>query len=197
LTVPERAEELGLDISLSLEEARKAAGKFSAFSSSGTGTTTPNCDAERRVVTVLFVELAGPPKGDGHMAPDQLGYLMRERLTAVMADVEAFGGTVTAVWGTGLVAPFGAPEAHEDDPERALRASFRAIAGAKPSGLARAAPCRSRNRRHRARRHWRWANKTLRGGRRGSGYRRSAQNHGPPGFCSGRAGDTCSSRKPL
>ena len=49
-------------------------------------------------------------------------------LAAVIAEVEALGGTVTAVSGGGLQAMFGAPEAHEDDPERAARAAFRALA---------------------------------------------------------------------
>ena len=43
--------------------------------------------------------------------------------------IEALGGTVTSVSGLGLVALFGAPESHEDDPERALRASFRIVSG--------------------------------------------------------------------
>ena len=45
----------------------------------------------------------------------------------MIAEVEALGGTVTSVSGRGLQAMFGAPEAHEDDPERALRAAFRAL----------------------------------------------------------------------
>ncbi len=123
-------EDLGLDISPSLEEARKVASKFSSFSSCGTRTTTQDSGVVRRVVTVLFVELAGRPSSGGRMAAEELGYLVRERLTTVMAEVEVFGGTVAAVWGTGMVALFGAAEAHEDDPERGLRASFRAVAGA-------------------------------------------------------------------
>ena len=45
----------------------------------------------------------------------------------MIAEVEALGGTVISVSGRGLEAMFGAPEAHEDDPERALRAAFRAL----------------------------------------------------------------------
>ena len=121
--------ELGLDISPSLDEAHEAATKFSVSPSCVIGTGSPNYAEERRVVTVLFAELAGPPCGDGHVRPEELGYLMRDAFSNVMAEVEAFGGTVTAVSGTGLVALFGAPEAHEDDPERALRACFRAVVG--------------------------------------------------------------------
>src|SRR5205823_5816099 len=53
-------------------------------------------------------------------------------LAAVIAEVEALGGTVTSVSGGGLQAMFGAPEAHEDDPERAARAAFRALAAVAP-----------------------------------------------------------------
>ena len=56
---------------------------------------------------------------------------------AVVTQVEALGGTVSAVSGTGLVGLFGAPEAHEDDPERALRAAFRCVnaTGSQGEGL--------------------------------------------------------------
>ena len=48
-----------------------------------------------------------------------------EALAGVIAEVEGLGGTVASVSGGGLEALFGAPEAHEDDPERAVRAGFR------------------------------------------------------------------------
>ena len=51
-------------------------------------------------------------------------------LARVVGHLEAFGGTVTSVSGAGLVALFGAPVSHEDDPERALRAAFLAIRAA-------------------------------------------------------------------
>ena len=54
----------------------------------------------------------------------------------MIAEVEGLGGTVTFVSGAGLVALFGAPEAHEDDPERAVRAGaaycLQLWSGAKP-----------------------------------------------------------------
>ena len=57
---------------------------------------------------------------------------------AVIAEVEGLGGTVTSVSGAGLAAVFGAPEAHEDDPERAVRAGSRMLsavsAGANADG---------------------------------------------------------------
>ena len=54
----------------------------------------------------------------------------------MIAEVEALGGTVISVSGRGLEAMFGAPEAHEDDPERALRAAFRALTSAAAAAAA-------------------------------------------------------------
>ena len=61
------------------------------------------------------------------MDPEDLRQLVGEALAAVIAEVEGLGGTVTSVSGAGLVALFGAPEAHEDDPERAVRAGRRIL----------------------------------------------------------------------
>ncbi len=59
---------------------------------------------------------------------------MSGALAAVIAEIEALGGTVTSVSGTGLQAVFGAPAANEDDPERAVRAAFRALTAAAAAG---------------------------------------------------------------
>jgi adenylate cyclase len=84
---------------------------------------------ERRPVTVLFAEVAAPVglSGAGALGLEALREIVGGSLAAVIAEVEALGGTVISVSGRGLEAMFGAPEAHEDDPERALRAAFRAL----------------------------------------------------------------------
>ena len=84
-------------------------------------------DREQRVVTCLFVELSGPLAAGSSLAPEDLSERVGSALAEVVAHVEAYGGTVTAVSGAGLVALFGAPVAHEDDPERALRAAYLAL----------------------------------------------------------------------
>ncbi|MGB6613400.1 MAG: AAA family ATPase, partial [Trebonia sp.] len=63
----------------------------------------------------------------GAVGLETLRELVGGSLAAVITEVEALGGTVISVSGRGLEAMFGAPEAHEDDPERALRAAFRAL----------------------------------------------------------------------
>ena len=56
-------------------------------------------------------------------------------LARVITEVEGLAGVVTSISGRGLEAAFGAPEAHKDNPERAVRAAFRALsAGARHSG---------------------------------------------------------------
>src|ERR1700761_2139799 len=82
---------------------------------------------ERRPVTVLFAEVAAPAGLAGTLGLEELRDLVGGALARVIAQVEAFGGTVTSVSGRGLQAMFGAPEAHEDDPERAVRAAYRAV----------------------------------------------------------------------
>lgn len=89
---------------------------------------------ERRLVSVLFAELSGPSTGGARLSPEDLCELVGGALARVVAEVESLGGTVTSVSGAGLVAIFGAPESHEDDPERALRAAFRAVSSAGTAG---------------------------------------------------------------
>jgi adenylate cyclase len=83
---------------------------------------------ERRPVSVLFAEVAAPAGLAGAVGLEMLREIVGGSLAAVIAEVEALGGTVISVSGRGLQAMFGAPEAHEDDPERAVRAAFRALA---------------------------------------------------------------------
>ncbi|HXW78129.1 MAG TPA: AAA family ATPase, partial [Acidimicrobiales bacterium] len=81
-------------------------------------------------MSVLFVELSGPVGMGQRLDPEDMRRVVGRALVGVIAKVEVLGGTVTSVSGAGLAALFGAPEAHEDDPERALRAAFGAVSDA-------------------------------------------------------------------
>jgi adenylate cyclase len=99
---------------------------------------------ELRTVTMLFAEVAAPAGMGARMDPEAVRDVIGTSLAAVIAEVEALGGLVTSVSGRGLQAMWGAPQSHEDDPERALRAAYRALAavGAQPpagDGTVRAA----------------------------------------------------------
>ena len=113
--------ELGLGLSPWLEEVYATA----AFEAAPPRTQAPPRE-ELRTVTVLAAEVAAD--GLDPADPEELRDVAGRCLAAVIAEVEALGGTVTSVSGGGLQAMFGAPEAHEDDPERAARAAFRALA---------------------------------------------------------------------
>ena len=73
---------------------------------------------ERRLVSVLFAELSGPGSVGVVPDPEDVREVLGGALAGVIAEVEGLGGTVTSVSGAGLAALFGAPAAHEDDPER-------------------------------------------------------------------------------
>lgn len=127
-------EELGLRISPSLERVYASAvvARTTVPAASPAPARPPR--EERRPVTVLFAEVAAPAGLAGTLGLEELRDLVGGSLASVIAEVEALGGTVSSVSGRGLQAMFGAPEAHEDDPERALRAAYRALAatGAAP-----------------------------------------------------------------
>ncbi|TMC39461.1 MAG: tetratricopeptide repeat protein, partial [Chloroflexi bacterium] len=75
---------------------------------------------ERRRVTVVFADLVGFSTLAEHLDPENLNVLVTETLRELAAEVERRGGTVENFAGDSLVAIFGAPQAHEDDPERAV-----------------------------------------------------------------------------
>ena len=124
-------EELGLRASPALEETLRATVEASPLRARGTVALATERSApslggeERRLVSVLFAELSGPVRAGRWLDPEEMRLVVGEALAGVIAEVEALGGTVASVSGGGLQALFGAPEAHEDDPERAVRAGFR------------------------------------------------------------------------
>ncbi len=88
----------------------------------------PVSDADRRTVTVLFADLCGFTTLSEHLDPEVMQALQNELFKELTAAVQGFGGFVDKFIGDALLALFGAPIAHEDDPERALRAALDMIA---------------------------------------------------------------------
>jgi len=80
--------------------------------------------AERRVVTVLFGDLSDFTAWAEGVDPERVGAVTDRVLAALAGAVKTFGGHVDKLTGDGIMAVFGAPVAHEDDPERAVRASL-------------------------------------------------------------------------
>jgi adenylate cyclase len=84
----------------------------------------PAADADRRTVTVLFADLSGFTALSEQIDPELLRTLQNELFEELTQAVQNFGGFVDKFIGDALLALFGAPVAHEDDPERALRAAL-------------------------------------------------------------------------
>jgi class 3 adenylate cyclase/tetratricopeptide (TPR) repeat protein len=121
---------LGLRVSPALGQAQLATVELaprSGRASDGLPVPRRPLKEERRLVSVLFAELSGPVGMGRRLDPEDLRQVVGEALAGVIAEVEGLGGTVTSVSGAGLAALFGAPEAHEDDPERAVRAGSRIL----------------------------------------------------------------------
>ena len=79
---------------------------------------------ERKVVTVLFADLVGFTSQAEEMDPEDVRALLGPYWERLRDELEGFGGTVEKFIGDAVVALFGAPVAHEDDPERAVRAAL-------------------------------------------------------------------------
>jgi class 3 adenylate cyclase/tetratricopeptide (TPR) repeat protein len=79
---------------------------------------------ERRRVTVLFADLQGSTKLASRRDPEDTRDFLRSYFTKLGRRIQRFGGTIDKYVGDAVMAVFGAPVAHEDDPERALSAAL-------------------------------------------------------------------------
>src|SRR5258707_12570389 len=77
-----------------------------------------------RIVTVLFLDLHGFTAMSENMPPDQVTQMMNRCFERLTATVARFGGYVDKYVGDAMMVLFGAPTAHADDPERAVRAAL-------------------------------------------------------------------------
>ena len=84
----------------------------------------PATSEERKLVTVLFADVAGSTQLGDRLDAEALKDVMSRFFAAMRAEIEAEGGTVEKFIGDAVMAVFGAPSAHEDDPERAVRAAL-------------------------------------------------------------------------
>jgi len=93
----------------------------------GAQLTAPRRAEERRTVTTLFCDLVGFTALSERNDPELVDALLRRYYDAARRVVESYGGTVEKYIGDAVVAVFGVPALHEDDPERAVRAGLRLI----------------------------------------------------------------------
>src|SRR5947199_2003055 len=79
---------------------------------------------ERKVVTVLFADLVGFTHRSEQLDPEDVAAILRPYHERLRWERELLGRTVEKFIGDAVMALFGAPVAHEDDPERAVRAAL-------------------------------------------------------------------------
>lgn len=106
--------------------------------------TTKSSRAERRHLTVMFVDLAGSTALSTRLDPEEMREVLRAYHDAVAAGVMCFEGYVAKFMGDGVLAYFGWPQAHENEAERAVRAGLAIVEAVQnlPSGADRALSAR-------------------------------------------------------
>jgi class 3 adenylate cyclase len=83
-----------------------------------------DAEGERRWVTIMFADLSGFTALSERSDPEEVRSMVDRCMSEMSEVVERFGGSVDKVIGDALMAVFGAPVAHEDDSERAVRAAL-------------------------------------------------------------------------
>lgn len=89
-----------------------------------TGAPEPSTSEERKVITAIFVDLVGSTARAEQLDPEDVKALVAPYHARVRAELERHGGTFEKFSGDAVLALFGTPKAHEDDPERAVRAGL-------------------------------------------------------------------------
>ncbi len=79
---------------------------------------------ERRLVTILFADLSGSTALAERLDPEDLRRILASYFSTLSRQIRVLGGTVDKYIGDAVMAVFGAPVAHEDDAERAVRSGL-------------------------------------------------------------------------
>ena len=86
--------------------------------------TVEEAREERKVVSILFADLVGFTSKAERLDPEDVRATLSPYYARLRSELEHHGGTVEKFIGDAVMAVFGAPTAHEDDPERAVRAAL-------------------------------------------------------------------------
>src|SRR5579875_649370 len=79
---------------------------------------------ERRVVTIMFADITGSTPLASGLDPEDMRAILTGYFNLMTAQIRKHGGTVEKYIGDAVMAVFGLPVAHEDDPDRAIRAAL-------------------------------------------------------------------------
>lgn len=117
-----------LDAIAALKGSTDGAPSALAVRSGGEDRPTRPPDAERRQLTVMFVDLVASTAMSARLDPEDMGGVIRSYQNAVAGEIARYQGHVAKFMGDGVLAYFGWPRAHEDEPERAVRAGLSIVA---------------------------------------------------------------------
>jgi len=84
----------------------------------------PSLEGERKLVTVLIADVAGSTSLAEHLDPEEVHGIIERYVELMVGEVHRYEGTVSQFTGDGILALFGAPIAHEDHAQRAVRAAL-------------------------------------------------------------------------
>lgn len=110
------------------DEARRARLSAAAPSPLIEKMRTAKLTGERKPVTALFADVVGSTALAERMDPEDWTAMMNEAFNQMSEAVFRYEGTIAQLQGDAMVAFFGAPVAHEDDPDRAVRAALDMVA---------------------------------------------------------------------
>jgi predicted ATPase/class 3 adenylate cyclase len=82
---------------------------------------------ERRIVTMMFCDVKGSTAAAGQLDPEEWAEIINGTFEHLITSVYRYEGTVARLMGDGILAFFGAPIAHEDDPQRAILAGLETL----------------------------------------------------------------------
>ena len=99
---------------------------------------------ERRRVTTVFIDLTGFSTLTRDFDPEKLRDLADDVLSVVAGIIEEYDGYIDAFQGDGLIALFGAPNAHPNDPERAVLAAAEGLRAIEAMGRSKGYPLKGR-----------------------------------------------------
>src|SRR5258707_6631973 len=94
---------------------------LSELDGSNSSLTAPE---ERRIVTIMFADITGSTPLADRLDPEDMRAILAGYFNLMTEQIRRHGGTIEKYIGDAVVAIFGAPVAHEDDPDRAIRAAL-------------------------------------------------------------------------
>ncbi|MBT4684098.1 MAG: adenylate/guanylate cyclase domain-containing protein, partial [Chloroflexi bacterium] len=94
--------------------------------------TKQSMKGERRIVTILFCDVKGSTSMAEKLDPEEWAEIMNQAFDFLIAPIYKYEGTLARLMGDSVLAFFGAPLTHEDDPKRALLAGLDMLEGIQP-----------------------------------------------------------------